>query len=81
MVFLKVLIPNIDLYVARQGKSPELGDHAACSKELTPTRLHVLSLHCHDYGASDPTSCILCTQKPLERIHTRGASLYVLFTF
>lgn len=25
--------------------------------------------------------CILCTQKPRERIHTREASLYVLSTF
>ena len=76
MVFLKVLMPNIDLYVALQRKSPELGDHAACSKELTPTRLHVLSPRCHDYRASDPTFLhFMHTEAPRAHTHSRGFSL------
>ena len=50
------------------GKFPEPGDHAVFSKELTPTRLHVLSPRCHNYGASDQTFCILCTQKPRDEL-------------
>ena len=36
------------------GKFPEPGDYAVFSKELTPTRLHVLSPRCHDYCVADP---------------------------
>lgn len=51
------------------GKFPEPGDHAVFSKELTPTRLHVLSPRCHDYRASDPTFLhFMHTEAP--RAHT-----------
>ena len=75
MVFLKVLMPNIDLYVARQGKSPEPGDRAACSKELTPTRLHAPSPRCHDYRAEDPTFLhYMHAEAPRAHTHPRGFS-------
>lgn len=58
------------------GKFPEPGGHAVFSKELTHTRLHVLSPRCHDYRASDQNIFAFYAQeKPRERIHSQGFSL------
>lgn len=62
------------------GKSPEPGDHAVCSKEPTPTRLHVPSPCCHDYRAADPTFLhFMHTKAPQAHMHPRGFS--ITFTY
>lgn len=60
------------------GKFPESGVYAVFSKELTPTRLHVLSPHCHDYRAANPTFLHFMHTKSPASAHTHGAFLYVL---
>ena len=65
MVFLKVLMTqHRPTCRASLESSLRSGDHAVCSKEPTPTRLHVPSPRRHNYGASDQTFCIYARRSP-----------------
>lgn len=58
------------------GKFPEPGDYAVFSKELTPTRLHVLSPRCHDYCVADPIFLhFMHAEAPRAHTHPQGFSL------
>lgn len=57
------------------GKFPEPGDHAVCSKDLSPLGYTFYLCAAMIIVPQTQYFCILCTQKPRERICTRGALL------
>ncbi|OFM97775.1 hypothetical protein HMPREF2630_07305 [Rothia sp. HMSC072B03] len=60
------------------GKFPEPGDHAMFLKNLPPPGYTFYLRAAMIIVLQTQYFCILCTQKPRERIHARGAFLYVL---
>lgn len=60
------------------GKFPEPGDYAVFLKNLPPLGYTFYLRAAMIIMPQTQYFCILCTQKPRERIHTCGAFLYVL---